>query len=237
MKTSKPWIVLFTVVALALTASVALAAENDDAEDYDDVVFGYDAENHVFVWSVPRADGTLDCRIAPGFYQAKYVTIDGRFWVDDLLDDSGGPVLFPVRGDESAEPTPYAVDGECALSGGEVAGPNGQVNHGMFMKLFNSLFDGPGRGCVVSQLARSDLGKGEQQVRVPDVGEEELLAPESGELEIDSFPGCGFGDESDDEGHGRPDGVGKGRPDHAGKGKPPWAGKPGGPNGKGQQGG
>jgi hypothetical protein len=39
----------------------------------------------------------------------------------------------------------------------------------MFMRLFNSLFDGPGRGCVNRFLARSDLGKGDQQVRVPDV--------------------------------------------------------------------
>ncbi len=48
---------------------------------------------------------------------------------------------------------------ESLTDGGVVTGPNGQVNHGMFMKLFNSLYDGPGKGCLVRHLAHSDLGR------------------------------------------------------------------------------
>ncbi len=58
---------------------------------------------------------------------------------------------------------------ECELQAAEIAGPNGQINHGMFMKLWNSLWDGrPGRGCLNRYLAQSDFGKGEQQVKVGD---------------------------------------------------------------------
>ena len=43
-------------------------------------------------------------------------------------------------------------------------GPECQVNHVIFLRLFNSLYDGPNRGCLVRHIAQSDLGKGEQQI-------------------------------------------------------------------------
>ena len=230
MKASKPWALLFTVIALFVTATVAVAAEGDeDALTEDDTVFnfGYDSENQIFVWG-SSTDAILDCRLAAGAYQVKYVSLDGRFWVDDMLTDSAEPVTFPVRDDAEAEPVAYAADGDCALSGGVVSGPNGQVNHGMFMKLFNSMYDGKARGCLVRHLAQSGLGKGDQQVRVPEVGDEVLTAPESGTVDLESIV-TQCAQKSDDGGNGRPDHAGKGKPDHAGKGKPPWAGKPGGP--------
>lgn len=230
MKASKPWVLLLTVLALVVTTTVAFAAEGDDPLGEDDTVFnfGYDEENQVFAWG-SSADGLLDCRLTPGPYQVKYVTIDGRFWVDDLLNDSAEPVTFPVRDDAMAEPVEYAADGECGLSGGLVAGPNGQVNHGMFMKLFNSMYEGKGRGCIIRHLAQSDLGKGDQQVKVPEVGDEVLTAPEEGTMDLESVvTKC---TKSADEESDATSGNGKGKPDHAGQGKPPWAGKPGGPNG------
>ncbi len=227
MKASKPWIVLATVFALLVITSVALAAEGDDEGDTV-FNFGYDTENQVFVWGTSATDGVLDCSLM-GTYEVQYVTIEGKFYVDDLLTDSAEQVMFPVRDDAAADPVPYASEGECALSAGLVSGPNGQVNHGMFMKLFNSLFEGPGRGCLVRHLAKSDLGKGDQQVRVPDVGDEVLTEPESGTVDIENaLARCNRGDDDDLESES----TGKGRPDHAGKGKPPWAGKPGGPNGQ-----
>ena len=235
MKTSKPWIVLATVFSLLIVTSAALAAEDEEGDENTVFNFGYDSENQVFVWGASSTDGTADCTLI-GVHQTKYVTIDGRFWVDDLLTEAGDPVTFPVRDDETAEPVPYASDGECALSGGRVSGPNGQVNHGMFMKLFNSMFEGRGRGCVMRHLAKSDLGKGDQMVKVPDVDDEVLTAPESGTIDFESvLTQCAQHedgeDAAEDEGDGKGKGKGKGKPDHAGKGKPPWAGKPGGPNG------
>ena len=44
--------------------------------------------------------------------------------------------------------------------GAEVAGPNDQVNHGMFMKAFKPDYVGQGRGCLNRHLAQSDFGKG-----------------------------------------------------------------------------
>jgi hypothetical protein len=55
--------------------------------------------------------------------------------------------------------------GDCGeITGGYVTGPEGQVNHGMFLRLFNSLYEGANRGCLVRHIAQSDLGKGDQQV-------------------------------------------------------------------------
>src|SRR5690554_5086 len=202
MKLTRSWTLLLTVVALSLGATAAWAAGTEESDADTVFNFGYDEENKVFVWGTSSLDSVLDCRILAGTYQTKYVDVSGRFWVDDLLDDSAEPVTFPIRDDATAEPIPYAVDGECALSGGVVSGPNGQVNHGMFMKLFNSLYDGSGRGCLVRHLARSGLGKGDQQV-----GDEVLTAPESGEMDIESvLTRCGLSDEGDtgESAEGRP---------------------------------
>jgi hypothetical protein len=120
------------------------------------------------------------------------------------------------------EPPECALDGlgdDCPLTGGEVSGPNGQVNHGMFLKLFNSLYEGMRRGCVVRHLAQSDLGKGDQQVKPGDE------AGEPGEVGIIDFTAIATDcnhhvDEEDDDvaeggSHGKPDHAGK--PDHSGK--------------------
>ena len=245
MKFTRSWTLLLTVVALSLGATAAWAAETEESDADTVFNFGYDEENKVFVWGTSSLDSVLDCRILAGTYQTKYVDVSGRFWVDDLLDDSAEPVTFPIRDDATAEPIPYAVDGECALSGGVVSGPNGQVNHGMFMKLFNALYDGSGRGCLVRHLARSGLGKGDQPIRVPEVGDQVLTTPESGRMDIESvLTRCGLSDDGDTEetADDRAERAGKGKPPWAGqsggngKGKPPWAGQPGGPKGNGRGG-
>lgn len=160
--------------------------------------------------------GETDAELmADTLFSFGYDLINGLFlWNISSLDE---PCSLPTAEDGASADQGAAPD--CELSGGEVAGPNGQVNHGMFMKLFNSLFEGAGRGCVVRHLAQSDLGKGDQQVKAgaEDVGTD-LEAPES-ESSIDftaiealcqSGPADGEDAELDEEG----------------KGKPPWAGKP-----------
>jgi hypothetical protein len=47
----------------------------------------------------------------------------------------------------------------------------------MFVKLFNSLWQGPGRGCVVRHLAQSELGKGDQQVKPGDTSDTDSEEP------------------------------------------------------------
>lgn len=74
--------------------------------------------------------------------------------------------------DKGLAPIPYdgAVDAPCSVSGAVVGGPQGQINHGQFMRLFNHLVDMRGRGCLNRWLARSDLGKGDQEFAASDVG-------------------------------------------------------------------
>jgi hypothetical protein len=87
------------------------------------------------------------------------------------------PELVPVA---TAATVPYTgTSGECGVSGVIVAGPNGQINHGQFMKaaksLFNSLYDIKGQGCIVRHLAKSSIGKGNDPSHLT-VSEAEALA-------------------------------------------------------------
>lgn len=115
------------------------------------------------------------------------------------------------------------IGSDCPMTEGDVTGPNDQVNHGMFMKLFNSLYEGAGRGCVVRHLAQSDLGKGEQSVKA---GEETTEPTEPTVVDFTSIStNCESGkergddDSADDGQRGKPDHTGK--PDHPGKPESP----------------
>jgi len=70
-----------------------------------------------------------------------------------------------VSGDSSPEPSVAESD---SVSG-VVEGPNGQVNHGQVMKQVHELTDGQSSGCLTSEVARSDLGKGDQEGLVEDI--------------------------------------------------------------------
>jgi hypothetical protein len=163
------------LVAISNVASAATTGEKDDTV----FNFGYDAEADVLLWNTSASDGLYDCSLPDGALNTTYgVTDDGLVRVVDLTDAAGAVVMFGARGqDELAEGLTAAdedaeysgADGECGASGAAVAGPNGQINHGMFMKLVNSLFDTHSRGCLNRYLAQSDLGKGDQLLQVSDV--------------------------------------------------------------------
>jgi hypothetical protein len=71
--------------------------------------------------------------------------------------------------------TSITEDSGAAVSGvdgttGDVAttvveGPNGQINHGQIVRQVHELVEGQQLGCVTRVVAKSDLGKGDQQVR------------------------------------------------------------------------
>jgi hypothetical protein len=155
--------------------------------------------------------------LADTLFSFGYDLINGLLlWNISSIDE---PCTLPSG--DGAEPDPDA-DPECELTGGEVAGPSGQVNHGMFMKLFNSLYDGNSRGCVIRYLAQSDLGKGDQQVKVGDdvaveTEETDETAPiDFTTVEADCEKG---GDDGLEDSNGN--GNGKGKPDSAGKPESP----------------
>ncbi|MEX1037361.1 MAG: hypothetical protein WDZ96_00730 [Acidimicrobiia bacterium] len=172
-----------------------------------------------------------------------YDLINGLFlWNISSIDE---PCALPTAEEAESETEPESdPDPDCELTEGEVAGPEGQVNHGMFMKLFNSLYEGTGRGCVVRHLAQSDLGMGDQQVEVDGEGEAET-DPEVAVSDVDEAvdfttietvcqhgPGNGDVLDSEDDGTGKPAWAGKpegvGKPDSPGK--PEGVGKPGSPD-------
>jgi hypothetical protein len=142
----KKMTILATVLGLLALSGLAIAAEHDGDEPEDTVFnYGYDEENQVLVWGLSPVENLVDC------------TLEG-----DPIVTTYGPT------DDGVIEVPLVEFDLCGLSGVAVAGPNGQVNHGMFMKSINSVFEGTNRGCINRFLARSPLGKGEQQIQVSD---------------------------------------------------------------------
>jgi hypothetical protein len=246
-------ITIMLVVGLLAGSGVALAqtdevieVENSEESSENDTLFnfGYDLINRIFVWGLSALDGVYDCTLENGPLTATYGEAgDNDVIPVDELEDEAGVVSFPNRpADEVADdlepadaPIEYSgADGECGISGGDVPGPNGQVNHGMFMRLFNRIYDGTGRGCVVRHLAQSDLGKGDQQVQA---GDDDVIEPvEAGDTGTIDFTSvetdCERGNKDRDEAGDSElaqSGSSNGKPDHAGKpdqaGKPDHAGK------------
>lgn len=228
---------MLTVVGLMALSGLALAQPGEEEEPADTVFnFGYDEEFHLLVWNTSATDGQYDCTLENGPVNPKYLTEDGLILVDGLTSEVEGEamdVIFLDREDEAAEPLPYSADGDCALNAADVAGPNGQINHGMFMKLFNSLREGQRRGCLNRYLAQSHLGKGDQQIKVSDVDPDfvSVMDADTGEIVFSTFAadcergksgngngkskkndngnGTGDGPEASKEEGGRPDSPGK----------------------------
>ena len=175
-------IVLLIAVGLIAGAGIASAAGGDPAEGSSDdtlLNFGYDEDNHIFLVNTSATDSTYDCTLENGTLSTEYgATNNGHIPVDMLLDEDKEAFVFANRPAEQVgsdftpgdNPVAYTgADGDCGISGGVVGGPNGQVNHGQFMKLFHQLIDMRGMGCLNRIIAQSDLGKGDQKIRTSDV--------------------------------------------------------------------
>ena len=189
-------VVALTVVGLLAVSGVAMAipTDSDDADTVFNV--GYDADFHVLFWGTSPNDGSVDCELEDGA-----VTVD-------------------FGADGAVEAADFA---DCELQAGEVDGPNGQINHGMFMRLFNSLYEGKGRGCVIRYLAQLEFGKDDQQIKVSDVDPEFVSAAEGDTADVEFLTflaDCEKGKKSDDaetgDAEAGPGSQGKGRPDSPG---------------------
>lgn len=222
----KKWIGV-AVASLMCFATVASGAPTESHEADTLFNLGYDEEFHIVMWNTSSTDSAFDCTLANGALTVTYgEPTDDTVPVDEL-DDGEDAVSFENRDAEDVgedfepaeEPVDYSgADGECGLSGAEVSGPNGQVNHGMFMKLFNATFEGKGRGCLNRHLAQSDLGKGDQQLKVSDVDPDfiSVVAGDSSDVEFMTFEAiCEHGNKKDsDDADGR---RGRGKPESPGK--------------------
>lgn len=231
-KLKRTGIVIFALMGLIATSALAFADDHTEpiVEEPEDTVFnfGYDPVNHILVWNTSDLDGLYDCTLENGDLTATYGgDVDGVIPVVELLTVPGGLVYeFEARtvdeiSDEFAGPAEGPVqytdaEGECGLSGAVVAGPNGQVNHGQFMKLFNSLYEGQGRGCLNRHLAKSTLGKDAQKINVSDV--EEIVMTDTGVIDFSTeLADCEHGKKDKGESNGTASANKSGRPDSPGK--------------------
>jgi len=180
----RSWTVLLVAVVLAAVAGIASAAEGDPAEDTL-VNLGYDEENHLFLFNTSPTNSTYDCTLENGVLATQYgPAVDSDPIPVEKLEvevESGvfEAFTFLNRRQEEVDIVEFSVatetatyegaGGACGLSGAIVGGPNGQINHGQFMKLFHQLVDTQGMGCLNRIIANSDFGKGDQQVRTSDV--------------------------------------------------------------------
>lgn len=157
--------ILAAVLGLLAMSGLALAAEHDGAEPEDTVFnYGYDEDNQVLVWGLSPVETQEECALGDAVGVTYGTTDDGVIQIPLLPDDA------------------------CGLTAVAVPGPNGQVNHGMFMKAINSVHEGTGRGCVNRHIARSGLGKGDQQINVPDVepGSSEVTEGDTGTVDFET---------------------------------------------------
>jgi hypothetical protein len=181
-------IVAVIVAGVLAGAVIAAAAPGDPGEEpAEDTLFnfGYDQDNHTLLVGVSATDSAFDCTLENWTLTAKYgATANSHIPVDMLLNEDRTAVEFANRpGEEvgsdfspATGPAEYAgTDGECGVSAGVVGGPNGQINHGQFMKAFHELVDKQGMGCLNRIMAQSDLGKGDQQLLTSDAA----FAPDS----------------------------------------------------------
>lgn len=161
-----------SIAALTIAgAGVAWGTPDVDGPHQADTVLveGYDFDTFTLLYGTSSStEDPYDCRReGDHLYQR-----DGGT-VSSLTDAGGEPVEFPPSGNDEAgtDPLPYSGDGPCALSAVDVAGPNGQVNHGQVVSSFVHALKEAGvraKGCLVRTIATSDYGKGDQQSSVGD---------------------------------------------------------------------
>ncbi len=224
-KLKRSSVFLIVVMGLLATSGIALAGDDDSHAEDTQFSFGYDDENHILSLNLgPNWDPYVCDFEKEGGLDVEYGEADGDGVIPiDTLKDDGKPWEFDARTDNLLDKVavatppkaPYAgAEGVCGLSGVVVEGPNGQVNHGQFMKAAKSLlsgdFEGKGHGCLVRHLAQSDIGK--TGWTLPDIT--------FFTFEADCERGKKNGNvEAESTGGGRPDSPGKSG-DAPGKNKP-----------------
>ena len=188
-RVSKRLVVGLAVIAAGAFSGIAFAAEGDDTV----LNYGYDQDSHFFFWNVTSFETAPDDELAEE-------NTDEDAQLEALLaacglegGDPDNPLestftfdpatgVITVTSDEVPDGGEGIVCGD--FSGGDVTGPAGQVNHGMFLKLLNQNYEGGHRGCIVSQIAGSGLGKGDQQVQADGGSEDEPTTDPGGESEV-----------------------------------------------------
>ncbi len=226
-KLKNRWVVFLAVLGLFALSGIALAAGDEDTV----FNYGYDQDSQFFAWNVTSLDWEPNQELLDELLEEN----------PSLAGDEWGLLLAAcgLESEEGLDPMEYGYTfdgdtislyeldegsfdpetqdpfdtGDCGdFQGGYVTGPSGQVNHGMFLKLFNSIYDGPHRGCLVRHIAGSKLGKDDQKVEADPEFEapEEIESIDDGRITFTTVGAdCLKGPDIDDE-----DGDHHGPPDH-----------------------
>lgn len=218
-------LIVLAVAGIMSLSAVAIAEHEDSHDEDTEFSFGYDPANHFLALNLGPNDDLYRCLLENGSLTATYgdPADDGVIPVESLEDGEGVIEFEPRPAPELAEglvaesePAQYTgADGECGVSGVIVAGPNGQINHGQFMKAAKALFAMKGHGCVMRHLAKSDLGKTEEtKINTPDADPLFEIGP-TGELTFTTLEAdCSRGKKAETAGA---EGANKGRPESPGK--------------------
>jgi hypothetical protein len=232
LKLKRSSVFLIVVMGLLATSGIALAGHDDSHAEDTQFSFGYDETNHILSLNIgPNWDPYVcDFENEMQPLNVEYGDPDtdtGIIAITDLLDGATTKT-FIARTDglledvevATPDPAPYSSgdEGVCGLTGVVVAGPNGQINHGQFMKaakgLLGGLYEGKVRGCLVRHLAQSEIGRTDTtRVRVSEVDpivieDGQVTFSEAFEADCDRGKKKGNGEAESTRG-GRPDSPGK----------------------------
>ena len=147
-------VIALAVFGLFVGSGIALA--DSHVEDGNDTVFnyGYDEDNSFFMWNVTSLEFDENYESIDDLQQCK-LQPEGDTIVYEY--EAGESISLKVKG---GDPIDFVELGCADPVGGTVIGPDQHLNHGRFLKLFNEMYEGNGgRGCLVRQIAQSDLGK------------------------------------------------------------------------------
>lgn len=208
----------FILIGLLTGSGVAWAADEEVGATPETIEFG-------------QAADTL--------FRFGYDLINRMFIFDLSALDGDTAYDCPLAEDAAAATDGETSEVDCGRTV-EVSGPQGQVNHGTFLSLINSLWEGPGRGCVIRHLAQSDLGKGDQQVKANDeAGPDNEVEPVgAGEIDLTSVETtCRHGNQGSDvevdDGSAEVESADNKSGDNKSLGKPEGVGKPASPGNSG----
>ncbi|HSL26811.1 MAG TPA: hypothetical protein VLA54_11055 [Acidimicrobiia bacterium] len=151
-------------LTLVLAATMVIGVAGTAIAATTIFVSGYDPENRMLLWGASDPEvAAYDCTVEDGTYE--YVADQSGHVTS--LEKGGNPVVFEDTENTSTTVAYGQTDGDCDLSAVDVTGPNGQVNHGQIVSsLVHALKSAGyrGSGCMVSRVAQTDWGKGDQQV-------------------------------------------------------------------------
>ena len=158
-------IVVLAVLGLFALSGIAMA----DTEDDTIVNYHIDYEQSFLALNITSLE-----------YAPNFAELFEALSEECSLQDSEGDYSFSFDGavvtlNDGVNPVDLGACGD--FIGGFFFGPNGQTNQGMVMKFLNSIYDGPGRGCVIREFAHLGLGKVDKKQADPEFVVPDLTEP------------------------------------------------------------